>query len=105
MSKSKEGLDNSRSPEFNGNLINQKNMKDSEIKKLSKDISKLSYEDSLKQLDIILAKLERDDICVGDLQKSCYKAKLYLEHCDRLLDRVEQEVIQIDISKLGQTIK
>ena len=102
MPKSQRELDNAHSINLNGNSINQNILKDSEMKKLSKEILKLSYEDSLKQLDIILAKLQKDDIFVGDLQKSCYKAKLYLEHCDQLLEHVEQEVIEIDISKLDK---
>ncbi len=69
---------------------------DAELKKIYKQISQLSYEDSLEQLDIIMNKLQSEDILVDELQKNYFQAKLYLEHCDQLLAKLEQEIITIN---------
>ena len=69
---------------------------DQRIKQFSLEISKLSYEESLKELDFILNELQNETLQVDQLKYSYLKAKLYLQHCEKLLDSTEQELIQID---------
>ena len=64
--------------------------------KIAEKISKLTYEDSLSELELILNKLQAEDLLVDELHVSYYKAKLYLEHCEGLLDKLEQEVQHIN---------
>ncbi len=100
MKRSKEDLDQSQLPSDKKKLINQKKLKDEKkISDLSLQISKLSYEDSLKELDLILNQLQDETLLVEELQISYLKASLYLQHCELLLERIEQEVIQIDIKE------
>ena len=70
---------------------------DKKIKALSLQISKLSYEDSLKELDLILSDLQNETLLVEELQFTYLKAKLYLKHCQELLDTIEQKVVQTDL--------
>ena len=42
---------------------------------------------------------QNDQLLVQDLQISYLKAKFYLEHCQRLLDNVEQEVLEINFDQ------
>ncbi|AAP99158.1 MULTISPECIES: exodeoxyribonuclease VII small subunit [Prochlorococcus] len=81
----------------NNKLFNQDKVKD-----LSSVINKLSYEDSLKQLDDILNKLQNESLLVEDLQENYLKAKLYLKHCEQLLDKVEQEIHEIIPSEIDE---
>ena len=67
------------------------------INQCSKNISKLSYEDSLRELDMILNNMQNESLLVEDLQLSYMKAKIYLKHCQELLDTLEQEVIKFNI--------
>ena len=73
-------------------------IKDS-IEKLSLELSELSYENSIKELDSILNKLQAESLLVEELQLNYLKANLYLEHCEKLLENTKQEIIEInDIS-------
>ncbi len=58
--------------------------------------SNLSYEDSLNELDLILTKLQDESIQVEELQIFHKKGRILLEHCEGLLDKVEQEIIDLD---------
>ncbi len=66
------------------------------IKELSLEISKLSYEDSIKELDSILSQLQNETLLVEELKLNYLKAKLYLEHSESLLIQTEQDVIHIN---------
>ena len=65
------------------------------LDKLSAELSTLSYEQSIKELDNILNKLQNDDLLVDELQISYLKANLYLKHCEMLLGDLEQEIITL----------
>ena len=65
-------------------------------KKYRDEISQLSYDQSLNELDILLENLQLPNLPVEELQKLYLKGKIYLKHCEQLLDHVEQEVINID---------
>ncbi len=58
-------------------------------------LASLSYEDSLKALDTLLEDLQNDTVPVEELQKHYLRANLYLDHCEDLLQNIEQEVIHL----------
>ena len=68
--------------------------------KLSLDLSKLSYEQSIQELDYILNQLQNESLLVEELQTNFLKANLYLEHCEKLLDNLEQEIIEFNSKDL-----
>ena len=71
-------------------------------KKLDEDkliIQELSYEESLEKLNTLLSKLQNESLHVDDLKISYLQATLYLEHCENLLNTIEQEVVEIEIDE------
>ncbi len=56
----------------------------------------LSYESSLNNLDKVLDSLQKEDIPVEELQQQYLVGRLYLEHCEYLLEKVEQSIKEID---------
>ena len=62
-------------------------------------IQELSYEESLEKLNTLLSKLQNESIHVDDLKISYLQATLYLEHCENLLNTIEQEVVEIEIDE------
>ena len=60
------------------------------------EVNSLSYEESLQALDLLLQQLQNDDIPVEELQKNYLHGKIYLEHCENLLNKIEHTVIQLD---------
>ena len=84
------------------------NPSSAEVKKKLKEfrskVEKLSYENALKELDLILLSLQNETLPVEDLQKFYLKGQVYLEHCERLLNNVEQEIVQLSPEKLEKSI-
>ena len=70
------------------------NMKNIEI--LKKDIIKLSYEESIAELEIILANVQDENISLDKIQNNYIKGHLLLKHCEELLQFVEQEINEIN---------
>ena len=62
-------------------------------------IEELSYEESLEKLNTLLSKLQNESLHVDDLKISYLQATLYLEHCENLLNTIEQEVVEIAIDE------
>ncbi|KGG16845.1 MULTISPECIES: exodeoxyribonuclease VII small subunit [unclassified Prochlorococcus] len=97
-------MSNSNSINKNSKFVRSKDVKISHKESKKKDlllsISKLSYEDSLKELDLIISKLHNQSLLVEELEENYLLATLYLEHCELLLDNVEQKVIEFDSSKI-----
>ena len=62
-------------------------------------IQELSYEESLEKLNTLLSKLQNESLHVDDLKISYLHATLYLEHCENLLNTIEQEVVEIAIDE------
>jgi exodeoxyribonuclease VII small subunit len=60
------------------------------------DASKLSYEEALQALDVLLGQLQDDAIPLAELQRNHARASIYLDRCDLLLSQVEQSVRQLD---------
>ena len=72
----------------------ENNMKDLEI--LRKNIKKLSYEESISELEIILTNVQDENISLDKIQKNYIKGHLLLKHCEELLKFVEQEINEIN---------
>ena len=65
------------------------------IEILKKDINKLSYEESVSELETILSNVQDDDISLDKIQINYIKGHLLLKHCEELLQFVEQEINEI----------
>ncbi len=59
----------------------------------------LTYESSLKELDLILDQLQNESVPLEELQRFFLQGKIYLEHCESLLVKIEQEVEELDLDK------
>ena len=70
--------------------------KTSEQDTWEEDASKLSYEEALQALDVLLGQLQDDSVPLADLQRNHARASIYLDRCDLLLSQVEQSVRQLD---------
>ena len=70
------------------------NMKNIEI--LKKNIKKLSYEESISELETILSNVQDENISLDKIQKNYIKGHLLLKHCEELLQFVEQEINEIN---------
>ena len=65
-----------------------------------KDIKKLNYEESISELEIILKKVQDENISLDQIQINYIRGHLLLEHCEELLQFVEQDISRIDPSFL-----
>ncbi|HGY5545949.1 MAG TPA: exodeoxyribonuclease VII small subunit, partial [Prochlorococcus sp.] len=50
----------------------------------------------------LLVQLQNENVPVEELQGSYLHGKIYLEHCEALLNSVEQNVLQLDADSLSQ---
>ncbi len=66
------------------------------------DLSGLTYQESLEELDYLIDNLQNENLPVEELQQNYLKANLFLQHCQKLLDNVEQEVINVNPTDLNQ---
>ena len=66
------------------------------IEKLKKDINKLSYEESISELENILTNIQDENISLDQIQINYMKGHLLLKHCEQLLQFVEQEINEIN---------
>ena len=66
------------------------------LKQWRKDAETLSYEEALQAADLLLHQLQSDTLPLADLQQTHQRAQIYLEHCDALLGKVEQNVLELD---------
>lgn len=70
-----------------------------QMEKWRQDVISLSYEESLQALDLLLTKLQDESVPVEELQVYYLHGKIYLEHCEELLNKVEQNVLLFDAEK------
>ena len=77
----------------NSTVHKETNMKKIEI--LKKNIKKLSYEESISELETILTNVQDENISLDKIQKNYIKGHLLLKHCEELLQFVEQEINEI----------
>ena len=71
-------------------VTNKKN-----IEIFKKDINKLSYEESISELESILNNIQDENISLDKIQINYIKGHLLLQHCEELLQFVEQEINEI----------
>ena len=73
--------------------------KDTNMKKIGifrNDIKKLSYEESIAELETILKNVQDENISLDQIQNNYIKGHLLLKHCEELLQCVEQEINEIN---------
>ena len=70
------------------------NMKN--IQNFKKDIKKLSYEESISELENILSNVQDENISLDKIQTNYIKGHILLKHCEELLQFVEQEINEIN---------
>ena len=88
MSSQDEGITNHLS--MYNKVTNKKN-----IEIFKKDINKLSYEESISELEIILKNVQDENISLDKIQINYIKGHLLLQHCEELLQFCEQEINEI----------
>ena len=66
------------------------------IESLKKDINKLSYEESISELETILTNVQDENISLDKIQINYVKGHLLIKHCEELLQFVEQEITEIN---------
>tara|TARA_Y100001968_G_C18774972_1_gene443948 strand:+ start:21 stop:305 length:285 start_codon:yes stop_codon:yes gene_type:complete len=74
----------------------KKSMNKKNIESLRKDILKLSYEETILELENILINVQDENISLDRIQINYIKGHLLLRHCEELLQSVEQEINEID---------
>ena len=77
-------------------LTSDKENKNENIETLKKDIQKLSYEESMSELETILSHVQDENISLDKIQSNYIKGNLLLKHCEELLQFVEQEINEIN---------
>ena len=70
------------------------------IEAFKKDIIKLSYEESISELETILRNVQDQNISLDQIQINYIKGQLLIKHCEDLLQFVEQEINEINPSFL-----
>ncbi len=63
---------------------------------LKDTINGLNYENSLKELDRILSQLQTECVPIDELNEYYRQGLLYLQHCEALLNNVEERVRELD---------
>ena len=66
------------------------------IEFLKKEIKKLSYEESISELENILINVQDENISLDKIQDNYIKGHLLLKHCEELLKFVEQEINELN---------
>ena len=84
--------------EVNSNHLSKSNKVNNKknINIFKKDINKLSYEESISELEIILSNVQDENISLDQIQNNYIKGHLLLKHCEELLRFVEQEINEIN---------
>ena len=70
------------------------NIKD--IEAFKENIKKLSYEESISELETILTNVQDENISLDKIQINYIKGHLLRKHCEELLQFVEQEINEIN---------
>jgi exodeoxyribonuclease VII small subunit len=66
------------------------------------DLSALSYEAALAELDGIIARLERGDVELEAAISAYERGAALSRHCAQLLDRTEQKITQLVVGPVGE---
>jgi len=85
----------------NHSSMSNKGKNKANIKTLKKNINKLSYEESISELETILKSIQDENISLDKIQINYIKGHLLLKHCEELLQFVEQEINEINPESLN----
>ncbi|TWI30977.1 exodeoxyribonuclease VII small subunit [Paracoccus sulfuroxidans] len=66
------------------------------------EISKMSFEDAMKELEATVSKLEHGDATLEDSIKLYERGAALRAHCDEVLKRAEERVEKITLAANGQ---
>jgi exodeoxyribonuclease VII small subunit len=69
------------------------------------DLTALSYEAALAELDEIIARLERGDVELEAAIAAYERGAALTRHCAQLLDRTEQKITQLVVGAAGEVEK
>ena len=72
------------------------------IEIFKEDIKKLSYEESISELEKILTNVQDENISLDKIKNNYIKGHLLLKHCEELLQFVEQEINEINPEFLNE---
>jgi len=76
------------------------NSLESKVSKLQEDINSLSYEEAVKQIELLLAEIQNENILIEEIQQQYLKGQIYIQHCEQLLNEAEQSISNIDIKNI-----
>lgn len=66
------------------------------------DISKLSFEDAIKQLTSIVEKIEQGEIPLQDSMQEYEKGMALIKHCRTILQKAEQRIEKISAEQASE---
>jgi exodeoxyribonuclease VII small subunit len=69
---------------------------------MADDLSTMSYEAALAELDEIIARLERGDVELEAAISAYERGAALTRHCAQLLDRTEQKITQLVVRAAGE---
>ena len=75
--------------------LSKKDLIEKNIQSWKQEIEALSYEESIEILESILINMQDDNISLDNIQHNYLKGNILLNHCQNLLETVEQEIHQI----------
>ena len=81
-------------PNYYSTSNEESNAKNIQIFKIN--IKKLSYEESILELEKILKSVQDENISLDKIKNNYIKGHLLLKHCEELLQFVEQEINEIN---------
>ena len=67
-----------------------------------KPVSDMSFEEAMKELEGVVARLESGDVSLEDSIKLYERGAALKEHCRKKLSEAEEKVAQITLDKDGQ---
>ncbi len=92
------GSSSSRSHGTEGKILDSELLKSFKVWK--QDASKMTYQESITELEKLISDLQNDQISIEEIQSSYLRAKIYFDRCESLLNNIEQEVVDLDLEKL-----
>ena len=62
----------------------------------SEKLKNITYEEAIEKIDAILTDMQNEEVPLDKLQEYYILGNIYIERCQDLLDKFEQEIIEID---------
>jgi len=66
------------------------------------EVAELTYSQALTALELSLAQLQSEDLEVEKMAELYQRALAYSDRCEAILQQVEQEVLQLELTELDQ---